>query len=785
MAKGNNENNSGENRFLAGYGWQVTVVPLAAIVLLSIFIWLFGFDTNLLLINIVALAGWSAFIVWAFKRRPNGEFWRNYRWIIGSAVLILLVLIDFSWAKSTLSVNTLGKRELVEYSIPGSSTKLHVEYPIQILYDSQNMPSLILWLTNADSSQAVTVTGKDLLFAIQTSSESPLQWKEAINVPLTNDGSELTVLLQPMSNPKTTEESKIIVTSNDVELKPDQSVSPPSIKLEGKQNVQNRMWRAALLDAGDIIISLIIAIFAGIKQLENEKRRQRVSDISQAIDNFYADMKSDFSKALEKCLELVGDWNAWEKTLQDRFIQKVTEFLDSENFWESLVNKDVSELDDDIKRLLRICETIGIASEQLNLLSSSLPQDTSRVQALLTLLKNYPQSILTVKKIASALPSELRRKIPDEYKNEFPKQIDVLGFLNSESYPLQNQFAYYTKDYISDDKLTLWLQAHQLDYSPFADADNPFYSLLDKKILIDLATPGFTFPMPDFRNTIFRFANSWDVGAALFNYCKGLQPSLRIKEEAFFAVVTPSMVEDYDADYPQKLLLHALAEQWIWSLAETPTLFYSLKDAQRDLLGRFLRWHDISPAITTSKIAERMQGKRVEKSAYTLLLKIKEWLDRASSTELRVEESNALIELRPSLKRHTFFLVPTADLNPHVERQDSPEVHEKLDEELAWLNAHDCVLVHFLIDDQKRQSVSQSSLVTQCNIRIQKCSRDIIAAFDLLFVPHENEPAENILAKKANGSPGEMVRLGQKLLLQHIAKYPREEDLHIEDLIAL
>ena len=38
---------------------------------------------------------------------------------------------------------------------------------------------------------------------------------------------------------------------------------------------------------------------------------------------------------------------------------------------------------------------------------------------------------------------------------------------------------------------------------------------------------------------------------------------------------------------------------------------------------------------------------------------------------------------------------------------------------------------------------------------------------------------------KANGSPGEMVRLGQKLLLQHIAKYPPQEDLHVEDLIAL
>ena len=150
-----------------------------------------------------------------------------------------------------------------------------------------------------------------------------------------------------------------------------------------------------------------------------------------------------------------------------------------------------------------------------------------------------------------------------------------------------------------------------------------------------------------------------------------------------------------------------------------------------------------------------------------------------------MEEINALIGLRPSPKTLTFFLVSTIDPNPRVEKQVFPKLHEKLDEKSEWLSAHGCTLVHFLIDDKKKQVTPQSSLVNQCKIRIQKCSKDRVDAFELLFDRHDKEPADNILANQANGSPGKMVRLGQKLLLKHVEKYSPDEDLHIEDLIAL
>jgi hypothetical protein len=60
-----------------------------------------------------------------------------------------------------------------------------------------------------------------------------------------------------------------------------------------------------------------------------------------------------------------------------------------------------------------------------------------------------------------------------------------------------------------------------------------------------------------------------------------------------------------------------------------------------------------------------------------------------------------------------------------------------------------------------------------------------VEALESLFAPHSEEPADLILARIADGSPCKMVRLGQKLLLQHVEKYSPDEPLHIKDLLAL
>ncbi|GAB4500333.1 MAG: hypothetical protein OHK003_20080 [Anaerolineales bacterium] len=504
-------------------------------------------------------------------------------------------------------------------------------------------------------------------------------------------------------------------------------------------------------------------------------------------------------------MDLTKHWEEWDQVFQDQARTTFSIFIEN-GLWDAIAGITLDEIIKDINRFAQVCERIFDDKEEkpistLKQLQSALRLDEEARFNLLSMLKEYPASIVTAKIIARALPLDLKMKTIAEYVGKFPAQIRALrvelGFIDTESFPLQEQYSYYAKEHATEERLTAWLRAHELDCSPFADADSPFYSVPDKQLLITHATPGFALSTSDFQNITFEFANAWDAGAALFEFCITLPSNLRLKDDIFSLAVTPGMVEDYGADHPRKLLLHALAEQWIWLLAEEPTLFYSLESGQRDLAGRLLRWHDFSPSITVNKIAEfaihldgmKKERENEEKENQTAFFsKITEWLGGMSANELRTEEINALIGLRPAPTKRTLFLISAIDLNPHVTGQISPSLHEQLGAQSDWLSVHDCGLAHFLVDNKNPKTVSVPALVRQCNIRVQKCSRNKIEFNQLFDAPGEVPDA--ILAQKANGSPGRMVRLGQKLLMQHVERYPPDDKdnykyLHIEDLIDL
>lgn len=731
------------------------------------------------------------------------SLWRNYRWLLASAILILIVLLEISWFKATLNVESLEKHKLSKYSIPQSNATIYVEYPTQVLYDSQNSPTLAIWLANPipSSNQTITVAANNLVFASQAYEGSPLQWVNTLTVTLPADGGERTVLFKPLSNPKITKESKIVITSNNEEI---QIEYPPIIILEGERNAQRRLWLFALIDTGSIslVVGIAFAWFETQRKSDEEKRKiedaikqakaDREKAIKQAeeysvINNFI----EDFSGVLKKPLTLTADWKEWDERLQEQF-RKIYSSNFEEKLWAGLSDKTTAEMRDGVDLCLQLCIRIFEDEKEkpiplLKQLQSALVQDENAPLSLLSTLKEYPASIVVAKQIVSAFPGDLKNKTIAEYIGKFPDQIrhlrNELGFPDTESFPMQKQFAFYAKSHTYEDRLTAWLKARELDYSPFADAESPFYSVPDKLLLIDSVAPGFTLPPSNLQNTIFEFTNSWDAGAALFQYCKSLP--IKIKDEMFFVAIAPSLIENHGMDQPRKLYLHALAEQWIWSLVETQTFFYSLKDPQRDLAGRLLRWHDHSPSITVNKIARYSGFSEEAKNQTIFSSKIKEWLTAANSDDLQAEEVNALIELRPLPKQRTLFIISTIDLNPQADSQISTSLHEKLGEESDWLSIHDCQQTHFQIGNKSPLLVPQNSLVTQCNNRIRICSQNKVNAFNFLFAFHNEEPAEHILARKAAGSPGKMIRLGQKLLLQHVENHSPDEDLFIEDLIAI
>ncbi|MBV6394122.1 MAG: hypothetical protein KPEEDBHJ_03370 [Anaerolineales bacterium] len=793
MTKENNDKPSEKQPLFAGYGWQIFTAPLLAAVLLSVFFWIFGYDADLLRTNVLVLAIWLLLALFVVFRRA-GELWRNYRWIIAPAVLILLFLFDTSWAQSTLATSSLKKSVFQAASL--DSLQFHAEYPSQILYDDAEPSEIRLWVIDMSNCTNIAISGEGLLFAAKPSSDdSSIEWSNKLSLKFDKETRATTLLVQP-SKP-------VELKSQLIQLKLDSNgknleTSDWLVSVESKRDSQVRGWKKNFLATSGTIVSLITAIFVGIKQLEEEKKRQKTKQIEQAIDAFAADIVSDFTGVLKKHLDLTTDWSEWDRALQDQFRKSYSSSLEK-NLWTGLSSKTTTEMTEDIIHCLQVCTKIFEGKKEkpiptLEKLQSSLQQDEQASASLLSMLKEHPDSIEVARQLAAAFSPELKLKTFGSYMREFLDQIRALrvelDFPDTDSFPLEKQFAFYAKADSSEERLDTWLKIHDLDCSPFADAESPFYSVINGKPLVDLAPSGFMFPTSDRQNLTFEFKNSWDAGAALFAYCKALQGALRIKEkeETLFVIITPNLIQNYETDHFRKLYLHALAEEWKWSFAEAPALSYSLKGEQSDLIGRLLRWHDLSPSIITYKIGQfaRHVGKEEENQA-ALLSKFTEWLTNKNGADLRTEEINALIELRPSPKQRTLFLISTIDLNPHVEKQISSQMHERFSEQADWLRSHNCGFVRFSVGTKNQQIVSDADLANQCNGRVQMCSKNKLVFNQLFDAPGEEPDA--ILAQKANGSPGKMVRLGQKLLLKHVEKYSPDDDefelLNIEDLIAL
>lgn len=795
MANDRLENRSGGNRNLSGYVEQLFIVPVVAAILLIFFYAFFGFDPNLLQINTAILVIWLSLVLLSFLIRPNGELWREYRWIIAPAVLILLFLFDTSWAQSTLSTSVLQKG-VIERVALHNGLQLNVEFPSRILYDGSSEAEARLWTIGSFGSRdsiplKIESNNNELLFAIKTESEAPLQWARSVEMELSEEVRAVTLVVQPLRyTDLKPQRTTLNVFTGGTKLN---TADWQPLSIESRWDAQLRAWKTNILGTSSIVVSLIVAIFAGVKQFEEEKKRRRADEIRQAIDTFDTAAKDELTKILKQTLELVRDWDEWDRTLQTRFSEKISTFFQSRDFCESLVEKSISDLPGDIDVCQQLSAITSIAPEQPRLIGSSLQHNA---QDLLTLLKNYPHSLALVEKITRSFPPDLKTKIPDDYKSDFLPQIlelkHELGFVDLDGFPLKSQFHFYLETAAPEDRLAVWLQKHELCYSPFIDAVTP-HTLVpseDKsgeegKRFIDLVPTGFVLPALEQKTEEFILASSWDTSAALFEYVRNLPT--KTKGEAFVVLMTPTMVSDFGTEQPRELFLHALAEQWLWALAETSAGYYSLRETQRPLLRRLLCWHGGSASAVVNSL-EQILGERLDdRRTKNLFKKTGEWLATTDNSELRKEEINGLIELRPFPAQFTLLLISSADWWMQAGGQLSPDVHRGLDKNAEWLQMHGWALVHFVISKSKNeyQAISIQELEKQCRQRMLICSGGRMEAFEQLFAPHSKEAADHILARKASGSPGKMVRLGQALLLRHLVQHPQENWLRIEDLEAL
>lgn len=755
-----------------GYGWQVGIAPSMTFILMGIFIWFFGYDSvgtiwvdavyNLFWTNLLILSFWLVFVVFLFLRQLHGEIWRDYRWVIAPAVLILLFLFDTSWAQSTLSLSNL-KRSTINSTSLDVGLQLHAEYPAQILFDDLTGNEIHLWITGSlyriKEEKLIIYSGQELLFAIKTESDKPLEWYAALPVVLTKDTKALTLLVMPIKRQNVNTQpvrlslydaSKVLDTENWT-----------TIVIESKHDWQVRKWKNGLLDTGGTVVSLIVAIFAGIKQLEEDKKRQRAERIKQAITTFDTDINNDISKIFKEHLGLVVDWDEWDRFLQDQFCDKYSLFVEK-NLWDIVANKDISEIPIYLEHCLGICKAIFEGEEE---------NPTSIIKRLLLIIENkdegslnafineHPESVSLIKQIAKLVSDK-------------PLIIQV------ERIPRQEQIFSLSRPFDVNNKLSIWLEQRKLSASPFLDVHNAF-TLLPRgtKMLIEGASTRFVFNDSVYSEKQLNFSTFWDLSAGLFEYIKQMPP--KIKQNSFIVLLTPDMFLEYGEGPLHQLLFHALAESWFWEIIEDWSTYYSLTYSQRGLVGRLLCWHGNSSDSILSQFESRLGVQRHSSDTRKMSQQLVDWLKNTDSSDLLPGEMKSLVGLCPLSKQSVLLINSTAaDIKL---RDPSFFLNNQylLNLKRMWND------VNFQISISVPRLVSTNDIIQQCNERVNLCSDNYLQGFDELFIPHGQEPAEKILAEKAAGSPGKMVRLGQKLFYQHVEKYLVDEDLHIEDLMTL
>jgi hypothetical protein len=470
----------------------------------------------------------------------------------------------------------------------------------------------------------------------------------------------------------------------------------------------------------------------------------------------------------------VGDWRKWEKSLQSEFRDKLETFFRSDLFWEILLDRSISDLEQDISLLLRLFTSVSISEEYLQeiellheFIAEMLQGDTSTLQELLKNYREEPLRLLLVTRIArqklifSPRLPVLQMEMIEKYGSE-------LGFVTTDKkeFILRERFQNCLVEKEHDRKLMEWLKKHGLLFSPFIDVDIPYTICPNKKpdLFIDAVTTGFNASL-DKANQVLSFTNTWDLQAALYEFCKNL-PKQTQKEIFVITLSTSSLIDHRNR--PKAMVLHQLAEEWLRSLAEDFEMFYDLRQTHyMPLVGRLLVWHCGSPSATISRLIQLRENKPNDKHITILA----SWLNKTDNGLFRSEEINAFIELRPPAKRRTLLIASSIIPPFELDNQLVNKHYQLINRIEDWLEIHNWTVVHFRLSKIGAQEISPDRLTQQCRQRIQVCSNGLIDAFDLLFVPHDKEPADVVLANKANRSPGAMVNLGQKL--------------HIEDLIAL
>ena len=684
----------------------------------------------LVIFSVVGCASWDQYfrfillnatiIFLLFILHFHQKFWRENRWIVMSSAVVLVTWMIAAWGQSCLSVESLESLKI--FPSPGSRLGFSVAYPNRILYDTTEIPSISIWRdcparACANIKVKLISDNAHLQFALQN--DAPI-WQETFSVILPGDGSEKVILLRrPSLSGNQKAHLKVLMT--------DTNVPHPigAILVEGAWEAKWRNFWLNLFGTGSVVITLIAAVFAGLKQIDEQKRNERKKKIDDFIHqtNEYKYERGKVEEFLEDSLIELNDWSDWESVQKKNYRSAFSRLIDK------------------VSRKATAQETFS-------------PEPSAWIQP--------------AEQIIEKLQYEEDARIILARLNLAPR-------FQLEKYLLQRQFVQRAVSALPQSG-TWGMESWRMRFAPFDDNAHPFLYVQDGAFPL-LEPVNFPFDKNRFTHQSYYFQNTWDLRAGYYQYCRTFDISIGedlrgLSQRTFFVPVLAEEIPPWAETVNfEEHFLHNLAAAWLRLLADNPSIADEINLIQMEAIGRLLVWHYGSASAVQSlslspnaRILQHLQVIKPEKT-------------------LGVGDPISFLSLRPPGADQTLYLF--AEISPAGKSDERALVSlpEKSAKAFEAANLHvACFLLVVKIEQAKALKMSNADLKELLNKRIRLSSSERVPAFEDLFFPAAGELMDDFISR-ANGSPGKIIQMAHSLMERHIQQLPDTPEIPPEALL--
>lgn len=712
--------------------------------------WTFPWGTLLLLLDVLVVP-----VLFLIRWRSSDRFWRENRWIIAPAVVLLLLLLNSAWLSSYISSTYLQESQEKVFKA-NQGCQLHINYPSYLVYE-RTVPAEIHLRMVCENSQIRPLISlqstPQVLFLSPT--EQGSGWQNQLEVILSGDGTDVVIYVRVAS-----------VNVKVISLVINGMVTGIELPVQNSDFEKHLEFFVNLLQSGSLFFTIIGAIFAGLKQVDEQKvnERKRVIDaLLGRISNFKYENGNLNALVGEIALE-IRDWGELWTEDQKRYFQT--------NY------PKLFEIDKD------------------------LWQEAARLQNAKDFIQTSGAICLITKIDQPGALANLKIGYPG-YQPEL-----AASYFPPEDYPLEKVFAKYKRAQIVEDNTPTdhsGIDLLNMCFHPYKDWQYPFHYgkfHFDEKhgkpkrwFLFFPLLDAICFPYPAERNIhqTYCFQIGWDLRAGLYQYCMDYTDRSHPKTlyaqgtETFFVPVFPDDLSAWREDRQfLGYLLHALAGAWMRALAHNPYLIEENTPIEQQMVAELLVSRYGDSAAVKKMLFAQFSHPELPLSPSADFLKL---LDQASHKHIVSHENLAgLLSLRPFGTNYTQYLC--AETAPNGDMNGTLSFHLHNSQIENQLSESHSIIVRFLLtgkqtDPEQVLHMHHDGLLRLLDSRIKMSTNNLSPqAFSALFYPPPHPEQLDRFLVRANGSPGKIIKMAHDVLARHLKQHPDDPEISPELLDA-